>query len=642
MNRSTVGARWVRSLVSLGLMIELFGCGGGGGATNTIPSFSVGGTVSGLLSGTSVAIENNGRDLTTISSSGAFVFSTPITSGGNYSVTISAQPAGQTCVVGAGSGAVGAANITSVTVACAPTTYQIGGTITGLAAGATVTLDDNGSDALVVSSNSSFVFPTAVATGGTYKVTVGAPPSGGSCTVSAGTGVVGMSNVSSVAVTCVPAYTVGGSISGLASGSTIVLSNAGSDTLTISTNSTFAFKTALPAGSAYDVSVGADPLNQLCYVSNGAGVIGSSNVTSVIVSCPVFNTIWNFGYGADGSYPQAGLVLGSDGAFYGTTAYGGPNLHGTVYRVTPQGDETIFSNLNGTNSYRGTTAPVFQGVGGVFYGTTGYAGSYSLGSVFAISSSGTESTLWSFGNGSDGASPSAGVIQGSDGNLYGTTTIGGAYNFGAVYRLTPGGVETILWSFGAGQDGQYPTYALLEGSDGNLYGTTSSGGAYSRGTVFKLTLSGVETVLWSFNYTDGSGPASALIQATDGNYYGTTIAGGSYGGGTFYRVTSSGVHAVLWNFGSGSDGGGPEGDIVQARDGNFYGTTDFGGLTATSGTIYRIAPDGTETVLWNQGFGLSGASVRVFGLTQGPNGYFYGVTASGGSANNGSVFELMP
>ncbi|HNR82471.1 MAG TPA: hypothetical protein PKJ73_03130 [Ottowia sp.] len=247
----------------------------------------MGGSVSGLGAGNSVVLLNNGGDALTRNANGSFTFATPIASGATYSVTVGTQPVGQTCSVSNGAGTVVASNVTNVTVNCTTNTYTIGGSVSGLGAGNSVVLLNNGGDALTRNANGSFTFATPLANGAAYAVTVGTQPVGQTCSVSNGTGTVASANVTNVAVNCVnvPTYTIGGSVSGLVTGKTVGLLNNGGDALTVNANGSFTFATALTSGSAYAVTVGTQPVGQVCTVSNGTGTVASANVTNVAVSC---------------------------------------------------------------------------------------------------------------------------------------------------------------------------------------------------------------------------------------------------------------------------------------------------------------------------------------------------------------------
>jgi uncharacterized repeat protein (TIGR03803 family) len=264
------------------------------------------------------------------------------------------------------------------------------------------------------------------------------------------------------------------------------------------------------------------------------------------------------------------------------------------------------------------------------------------GTVFKITPTGTLTTLYSFCSYAgciDGANPSAGLTLATDGNFYGTNASGGLYGGGTLFKITPSGTLTILISFG-GTDGAGPSAVLTLATDGNFYGTTVSEGVYGEGTVFETTPSGSWTTLHSFDGADGAAPGAGLVQASDGTFYGTTEAGGAGGFGVVFKITSGGVLAVMHSFDS-TDGAAPYAGFVQAADGNFYGTTARGGLYhGGEGTVFEITPSGTLTTLYSFGYGRYGAAFPYAGLVQATNGDFYGTTFQGGTSNDGTVFSL--
>jgi uncharacterized repeat protein (TIGR03803 family) len=339
----------------------------------------------------------------------------------------------------------------------APPTYTIGGTVSGLAAGASLVLENNGGDSTTVSSNSTFTFASAIAAGGGYQVSVSTQPSGQSCTVSAGSGSIVNANVTNVVVKCIAiTHTVGGTVSGLADGASIVLQNNGGDTLTASTNGSFTFATGIAFGSTYSVSIGTQPPYQGCSVRSGAGAIGNADITNVEVHCPLVQVVWNFGFGTDGSQPFGALIVGPDGNLYGATEYGGDSIFGTFYKVTPDGTESVVSSFAGGSEGSDLKGGVIRGTDGNFYGTSYYGGANDLGTIFKVTPTGVVTTLWSFGSGTDGELPQSGLLQGKDGNFYGVTASGGSTGYGTVFKVTPTGVETVLWNFGTGMDGFFP------------------------------------------------------------------------------------------------------------------------------------------------------------------------------------------
>ncbi|HZJ55839.1 MAG TPA: hypothetical protein VFD38_16980 [Myxococcaceae bacterium] len=316
--------------------------------TNPVPRYTVGGTVTGLA-GPGLVLRNNGGDDLAVSSNGTFTFGTPLTSGSSYSVTVATQPSGQTCTVSNGTGTVGNANVTSVTVTCVsnpPPRYSVGGTVTGLA-GAGLVLRNNGADPLAITTNGGFSFATLLTSGSTYSVTVATQPSGQTCTVSAGSGTIGSSNVTNVAVSCITnRYTVGGTVSGLA-GTGLVLRNNGADNLSVSANGPFTFATSLTSGSTYSVTVFSQPSGQSCTVSNGAGTVGNANVTTVLVAC-VTNPPPRYSVGGTVSgLAGTGLVLRNNGVDNLSISANGPFTFATTLTSGSSYSVTVFSQPSG-------------------------------------------------------------------------------------------------------------------------------------------------------------------------------------------------------------------------------------------------------------------------------------------------------
>ena len=284
----------------------------GAGATgSSSPTYSVGGTISGL-SGTVVLRDNGGDDLT-VSANGPFSFATKLASGAAYNVTVKTNPSGQSCSVANGSGTIAAADVTNVAVSCAASpTYSVGGTISGLSG--TVVLRDNGGDDLTVSANGPFSFATKLASGAAYNVTVKTNPSGQSCSVANGSGTIAAADVTNVAVSCAasPTYSVGGTISGLSG--TVVLRDNGGDDLTVSANGPFSFATKLASGAAYNVTVKTNPSGQSCSVANGSGTIAAADVTNVAVSCAATGSAGSDDFNRPNGSLGSNWVAVSDGA----------------------------------------------------------------------------------------------------------------------------------------------------------------------------------------------------------------------------------------------------------------------------------------------------------------------------------------
>jgi uncharacterized repeat protein (TIGR03803 family) len=362
------------------------------------------------------------------------------------------------------------------------------------------------------------------------------------------------------------------------------------------------------------------------------------------------NVLYNFSASNNGGWsPESALVQGSDGNFYGTTAYGGSSNDGTIFKITPGGVLTTLVSFNGTNGENPEAAMV-QGSDSNFYGTTTYGGSGNGGTIFKMTLAGVLTTLVSFTHSFPVPPPGGdvpyGLVQGNDGNFYGTTAFGGTGNgyggngFGTVFKMTPAGVLTTLALFNS-FNGADPVGTLVQGSDGNFYGTTIEGGLYNHGTVFMITAAGSLTSLVSFTGANGANPDAGLLHGTDGNFYSTTAFGGPGSGvgyGTIFNITPAGTLTTQVSFNS-ANGSQPEDALIQGSDGNFYGTTSYAG-SGNEGTIFQMTPAGVLTTLISFN-GTDGAGSGT-SLVQGSDGNFYGTTEIGGSSNDGVVFQLIP
>ncbi len=330
--------------------------------TDTVPTYSVGGTVSGLTG--SVTLRNNGGDDLVRTADGAFTFATRLASGAAYAVTVASQPTGQTCVIASGSGTINAADVTTVAVSCSTNTYSIGGTISGLTG--SVALRNNGGDELVRTTNGSFTFATPVAHGSTFAVTVASQPGGQTCVVANGSGTINAANVTTVSVSCtsdpVPTYTVGGTVTGLTG--SLALANNGTDSVSVTANGPFSFPSEVPSGGTYAVTIYSQPAGQTCVITNGSGTMGSANVTSVSVSCST-NT---YSVGGTLSGLSGSVTLRNNGGndlvrtTNGSFTFSTPLTHGASYSVTvasqPVGQTCLVPNGSGTVTADVTTITV--------------------------------------------------------------------------------------------------------------------------------------------------------------------------------------------------------------------------------------------------------------------------------------------
>jgi uncharacterized repeat protein (TIGR03803 family) len=309
-------------------------------------------------------------------------------------------------------------------------------------------------------------------------------------------------------------------------------------------------------------------------------------------------------------------------------------------------ETVIYSFANfprGANPY----APLTRDAAGNLYGTTNQGGQANLGVVFMVGPSGQETVLYNFKGGADGANPYAGVIRDSAGNIYGTTYQGGASNAGVVYKVDPTGHEKVLYSFTGGADGSNPYAGVIADSAGNLYGTTYIGGTANAGVVFKLTPSGQETVLYTLTGgADGGNPYAGVIADPDGNLYGTTVTGGAayfyYAAGVVYKLDTAGQETVLYSFDSQNKGpAAPYAGVIRDSAGNLYGVASSGGINGEGGVVYEIEAGGNFTVLHN--FVVShGPWEPEGGLTRDSAGNFYGTAERGGVADLGGVYKVDP
>ncbi len=398
------------------------------------------------------------------------------------------------------------------------------------------------------------------------------------------------------------------------------------------------------------------------YGTTQSGGANSNGTVFKMTPAGVLTTLVEFtGNGAmnKGRSPRAALVQGSDGSFFGTTYDGGTNTFGTVFKMTPAGGLTTLAEFTGSgasNKGRGPYAGLAQGTDGNLYGTTQLGGGNNNGTIFQMSPAGEMTTLVEFsGNGvSDkGISPQSAMVEGSDGNFFGTTQSGGLNNNGTVFKMTPAGVLTTLAEFtgnGVSNRGRYPQASLVKGSDSNFYGTTRFGGADDIGTVFKLTQEGVLTTLVEFTgngaTNKGSNPVTPLVQGSDGNFYGATAVGGANNSGTIFKMTQVGALTTLVEFtsnGTTNKGRSPSAALIQTSDGSFYGTTAAGGAN-DAGTVFKMTPTGALTTLVQ--FTDNGASNKgkapVAALVLASGGSFYGTTALGGTNGFGTVFKVTP
>jgi len=370
-----------------------------------------------------------------------------------------------------------------------------------------------------------------------------------------------------------------------------------------------------------------------------------------------YDVLLSFDGGSDGGNPWGGVIIGSNGDIYGTASDGGASGDGAVFELTPSGTETILYSFQGgaDGSNPEDDRLVFDGSGDL-YGVTAGGDPNDYGTVFKLAANNTETVLYRFcpqPNCSDGAYPAGGVIADKKGNLYGTTTAGGVGTCtvnggpgcGTIFKIAPDGSESVLYAFTGGSDGANPNASLLRDKAGNLFGTTIYGGAYGYGEVFELSKKGTIAIIYSFTGgTDGGNPLAYLIADSQGNFYSTAEIGGSDGVGVVFKVTPAGTESVLYSFTGGSDGGYPTAGLDADAKGNLFGTTYYGGYIGSGcsigcGTVFKLAPDGTESVLHAFTGGSDGAHMYA-GVAMKKH-LLYGPTVNNGNGSGyGTVFGL--
>jgi uncharacterized repeat protein (TIGR03803 family) len=390
------------------------------------------------------------------------------------------------------------------------------------------------------------------------------------------------------------------------------------------------------------ISIHVGQYNKVFLIAALASAFFSLLLTGISARADVTYTELAIFNGTNGMSPEAALVLGQDGNFYGSTQ--GSQIYqfpGTIFQMTPSGTLSNLVLLPTTFPYNGDFGPsgLIAGSDGSFYGSmqTSFSNNNSsgFGSVFSMTPTGSYNDILFF-NGTNGSSPS-GVMQASDGNFYGCTD-GGGTGYGTIFGVNTGGTLTSLWSFD-GTNGASPLPPLIQAPDGNLYGATLTGGTNAdSGTVFKISTNGDFKSLISFG-NSFSRPEAGLTLGLDGNFYGITQMGGTNaGGGSIFRINTNGALTTLVIFNT-TNAYWPNTRLLQASDGNFYGATQYGGTNGGGGTIFSMTPEGSLNILYSftgkgHGFG------PITEIIQGSDGNLYGASIFGGPYGFGSIFRL--
>ena len=352
--------------------------------------------------------------------------------------------------------------------------------------------------------------------------------------------------------------------------------------------------------------------------------------------------LYNFAGSSDGGDPYAGLIRDSAGNLYGTADYGGNAFAGVVFKVAPDETETVLYNFSGGADGAQPFSALVRDKAGNLYGTTTMGGSANAGVVFKLAPGGTETVLHNFTGGTDGTTPTGGLLKDRAGNFYGTASQGGTQNSGVLFKIDAAGNYSILHTFtGAANDGKYPTYtSLLLGSRGALYGVTEEGGAANGGILYKLSRTGKLTILHSFmgGATDGCNVLGIPFVDGNGNFYGTTSSCGASNLGTVWKVSANGTETVLHSFAGGtSDGEYPLAGVIVDASGNIYGNTETGGAS-NFGTVYGISPNGTFALLHS--FDGTDGKYPYGSFLRNAKGTLFGTTQNGGTIGYGTVWKM--
>lgn len=396
------------------------------------------------------------------------------------------------------------------------------------------------------------------------------------------------------------------------------------------------------------------------------------------VKGPGYSVLYSFTGKADGAIPAGGnLILDPEGNLYGTTGWGGdltcvdnnPPGCGVVFKVERTSGETVLHRFTGGDDGILSVSGLVRDGDGNLYGNTCIGGSERAGVVFKLDKAGKETILYAFKGGADGGCPSYGILRDDDGIVYASAESGGDLSgcngtgCGVVFKVDGSGKETVVYQFTGGTDGATPN-DLIRDEEGNLYGTTTSGGDLSAcdmhgcGVVFKIDKAGKETVLYRFTGgADGSAPFAGVVRDGVGNLYGTTVNGGNLsrcggsGCGVVFKLDSAGKETVLYRFYGAADGGNPQADLILDDEGNLYSTASSGGKLGCfgggfyCGVVFEVGRTGQETVLHTFTGGADGG-YSFDGLVRDGEGNLYGTTGYGGDLSGcggdgcGVVFKI--
>jgi len=617
----------------------------------------VGGTVKGLIPGTSVTLLNNNTDVATVTATNLneeipFTFQ-PVAFNSGYTVTVSEQPSGQICTVAPNSSQEYITKaVTDISVICSTeeSAYTVSGKVSGLTAGKVVTLQNNNDDFTTIDGNGDFSFKQKIAHLSGYNVAVKNQPDGLTCTVNHSWGFGVIKNINTVQVVCSETtFNIGGRVTGLNPNTQVTLTNNMGDRFVVRANGDGKFAFNVAKESSYLVSVAVQPDNQVCsQVANYKQSNVTADVTNIAFIC---STQW---------FTVGGTLTGLESNNQITINNNGSESQ-TLYKDGSFTFQTPPVALGGSYDVSIETPMFLQGC--EVTNGTGTGVNANVNMVAVSCQKPVFSFLYDFNfNLPYGTVPAAKLIQGGDGTFYGTTSAGAGTVFKTTLQGNPVTVATLS-SFGGGNSApRTPVSELVLGRDGNVFGTTIAGGLTDAGTIFMINpANGAMTVVYSFDgATSGSNLISGLIEdsASAGVFYGTASEGGQHGNGTVFKITVDPVTkigtldmAFLHSFNAvNGEGKTPSSTLVRDTDSSgrdlYYGTTRFGGALNDGGTIFTITPDGVLTFLYsfqrvlglpsNEGFDPQAPVVK------GRDGNFYGTTYQGGLGEKGTLFQFNP
>jgi len=368
---------------------------------------------------------------------------------------------------------------------------------------------------------------------------------------------------------------------------------------------------------------------------------------SASVEAQTFTVLYAFNTPPDSGFPTSAPALDKSGNLYGTTFFNGAYFSGSVFRIDPNGNESVLYSFTGGSDGALPYAGVIVDGQGNLYGTTVRGGDTTCsaplgcGVVFKIDRFGSETVLHSFTAGVDGESPYGALARDRAGNLYGTTEEGGgtSSNYGTIFEVSSSGQETVLYRFKGKADGAFPFGALVIDGNGTLYGTTTQFGTSGAGTVFRRSASG-QFSAWSLQAAMGESPFAGVVRDSAGNLYGVNTFGGAYSAGSIFKISPTGRESILYSFQNGVDGGTPYGSLIRDAAGNLYGTTFFGGISGW-GTVFKLTTANQLVTLYSFTGGTDGGN-PYGGLTMDAAGKLYGTASAGGATGNGVVFKIAP